>query len=105
MKYEKALRIISTSNRTEYERAENLIKEMCRLTTDLLDYRYAVENYKIDGSSTVLQDNLAKIKNSLALVVSDIDIYMDQMGITNKVKQKAVDRVNRIANKVRKNGQ
>ena len=102
MKYEESLRIISTSNRTEYERAENLIKEMCRLTTDLLDYRYAVENYKIDGSSTVLQDNLAKIKNSLALVVSDIDIYMDQMGITNKVKQKAVDRVNRIADKIRK---
>ena len=77
-KYEESLRVISTSNRTEYERAENLIKEMCRLTTDLLDYRYAVENYKIDGSSTVLQDNLAKIKSMLGMSSNAVKIKYKQ---------------------------
>lgn len=102
MKYEEALRIISTSNRTENERADILIKEMCRLTTDLLDYRYAVENYKTDGSSTVLQDSVARIKNTMAILVSDMDIYMDQMGIAEDVNRKATDRVNRMAERVRR---
>lgn len=102
MNYENMLRTISTSGRTEIERADNLIKEMCRLTSDLLDYRYVVENCKTDGNSTAIADSVMKIKNSMALVVSDMDILMDQFGITDKVRQKAVDRVNRIADKIRK---
>lgn len=102
MNYENMLRTISTSGRTEIERADNLIKEMCRLTSDLLDYRYVVENCKTDGNSTAIADSVMKIKNSMALVVSDMDILMDQFGITDKVRQKAVDRVNRIADRIEK---
>lgn len=102
MKYEDALRTISTSGKTETERADILIKEMCRLTSDLLDYRYVVENCKTDGNSTAIADYVGKIKNSMALVVSDMDILMDQFDITDKVRQKAVDRVNRIADRIEK---
>lgn len=102
MKYEDALRTISTSAKTETERADILIKEMCRLTNDLLDYRYAVENCKAVGKSTMVADYVGKIKNSMALVVSDMDILMDQFDITDKVRQKAVDRVNRIADRIEK---
>lgn len=101
--YEKMLRVLSTSGKSEMERADNLIKGMCRLINDLLEYRYCLDHYKLDGKSTVVIDSIAKIKNSTALVVSEMDIYMDQMDITNKVKQKASDRIKRLADKVQKN--
>ena len=100
IKYEDAIKIISASGKTETERADNLIKEMCRLTNDLLDYRYVAENCKTSGGSTVIADSVMRIKNSMALVMSDMDILMEQFGIADKVRQKAVDRVNRIADKI-----
>lgn len=99
-KYEESLRVISSSDKPETERADNLIREMCKLTDALLDYRYAVENY---NKGTALADGIGKVKNCMALVMGDMEILMDQLDITNKVRQKKVDRINKLADKIRRN--
>ena len=96
MKYKTMIQIIVQNNdRTELERGDVLIKDMSRLIVDLVNYRYAVENYK-GNQEGVLQDNLSKVKNSVALLMGDLDIYNEQVGITAKVEDKKTDRMNRI---------
>ena len=96
MKYKTMIQIIIQNNdKTELERGDILIKDMSRLIVDLVNYRYAVENYKGDQEG-VLQDHLAKVKNSVALLMGDLDIYNEQVGITAKVEDKKTDRMNRI---------
>lgn len=88
---------------SEIERGDILIKNMCRVTTDLLNYRYTVNHYVGDDTSTVVTDIVCRIKNSLALLLSDMEIYMDQLDITDKVRQKKVERINKLAEKIRRN--
>lgn len=88
---------------SEIERGDVLIKNMCRVTTDLLNYRYTVNHYVGDDTSTVVTDIVCRIKNSLALLLSDMEIYMDQLDITDKVRQKKVERINKLAEKIRRN--
>ena len=97
MKYKTIIQIIVQNNdKTELERGDILIKDMSRLIVDLVNYRYAVENYKGDQEG-VLQDHLGKVKNSVALLMGDLDIYNEQVGITAKVEGKKCYRINRIA--------
>ncbi len=98
MKYKNMIKAVADSDRTQFERADILIREMCKLTSDLLDYRYASEHYKGDGN--VVDDRINTIKNSLSLVVTDIDIYMEQMNITKEVKDKAAKRMDKLVNKL-----
>lgn len=98
MKYENMVKIMANSNRTQFERADVLIKEMSKLTMDLLDYRYTAEHYK--GEGTVVDDRKNQIKNSLVLVMTDIDIYIEQMGMTEEVKDKANKRLGKLVNKI-----
>lgn len=101
MKYKTIIQIIVQNNdKTELERGDILIKDMSRLIVDLINYRYAVENYK-GNQEGVLQDNLSKVKNSVALLMGDLDIYNEQVGITTKVEGRKTDRMNRIAKKIR----
>lgn len=97
-KYKDMVRVIADSDRTQFERADILIREMCKLTSDLLDYRYASEHYKGDGN--VIDDRINAIKNSLALIVADVDIYMEQMNITKEVRDKAAKRMDKLVNKL-----
>lgn len=98
MKYENMVKLMANSNRTQFERADILIKEMSKLTIDLLDYRYTAEHYK--GEGTAINDRKNQIKNSLVLVMTDIDIYMEQMGMTEEVKDKANKRLGKLVNKI-----
>lgn len=98
MKYENMVKLMADSNRSQFERADILIKEMSKLTMDLLDYRYTAEHYK--GEGTAVNDRKNQIKNSLVLVMTDIDIYMEQMGITEEVKDKANKRLSKLVNKI-----
>ena len=96
MKYKTIIQIIVQNNdKTELERGDILIKDMSLVIVDLVNYRYAAENYKGD-QERVLQDNLSKVKNSVALLMGDLDIYNEQVGITAKVEDKKTDRMNRI---------
>lgn len=98
MKYENMVKLMADSNRSQFERADILIKEMSKLTMDLLDYRYTAEHYK--GEGTAVNDRKNQIKNSLVLVMTDIDIYMEQMGMTEEVKDKANKRLGKLVNKI-----
>jgi len=97
-----AIRIIATSDRNEEERAEIMIKDMCRLTSDLLDYKYAFDHYEGSEGSTVLRDKVNTIKNSMVLLMSDMKIYAEQMDITDDVETLIDKRINKIAEKVRR---
>ena len=94
------IKIIANTDMSIHDRGNNLIKDMSKLTENILDYRFACENYKGGTNSTVTDDMVNKIKNSLALLISDINIYTEQLHITNKVRDKADKRLNRIANRI-----
>lgn len=97
MKYKTMIQIIVQNNdKTEFERGDNLIKDMNRLSTDILNYRYTVEHYK-GNSGTVLKDEVNKIKNSMAILWSDFMIYAEILDITDKIEEKAHNRIDKIA--------
>lgn len=95
--YVEAIKKLADDDRTELERGDILIREMCRLTNDLLDYRYAVENYK--GKGSALNDQVNTIANSIALLMSDLDIYAEYMRVTDKVVKQKEKRITKLANK------
>ena len=98
MKYENMIKVMADGDKSQFERGDILIKEMNRLSSDILDYRYAAEHYK--GNGTVLEDKKNHIKNSLVLVITDLDVYMEQMEITETVHDKANKRLNKLVEKI-----
>lgn len=100
---EDIIKVFRYDSISEVERGDILIKDMCRVTIDLLDYRYTINHYIGDDTSTVVIDIVCQIKDSLALLLSDMEIYMDQMDITNKVRDKADKRLWKMADRVQKN--
>ena len=98
MKYEEMVKIVANGQRTAFERGDVIIREMCGLIDSILDYRYAGEHYNGDG--TALEDKKNLIKKNLVLVTTDLDIYMEQLGITEEVKNKATKRLEKIAKRV-----
>ena len=102
-KYDDAVKVVANSDKTVYDRGDLIIKEVSRLTNDILDYRYAAEHYKGDGFN-VMGDKVRSIKNSIALLESDLDVYKEMLGITDLVKDKKEQRIGRVAEKVKGGG-
>lgn len=98
MNYWDMVRKLAKSNKTETERGEILIKDMLRLVTDIIDYKHTKEYYKGDG--TTIQDKKNSLRKSIILVMSDLDIYTEQMGFTESVKKKSSERLSKIIEKV-----
>lgn len=98
MTYENAVKIIANSDKTIADRGQIIIKEMNRLSSDIIDYDYTDKHYK--GSGSVLTDKVQTIKKSLAVLLSEIDVYMQMLNITDSVKNNAERRVNRIAERI-----
>ena len=42
-----------------------------------------------------IEDKKNSVKNSLTLVMSDLDIYTEQLGLTDKVRDKMEARINK----------
>lgn len=97
MEYRDNVKILARNERDEIEAAEVIIKEMCQLTTSFLNYKYTVDHYK--GEGTAISDKVDTIKNNLAVLLGDIDVYMEQMNITSKVVDKKESRIARLAKK------
>lgn len=100
---EDSIKVLRNDGVSEIERGDSIIKDMCRLTTDLLNYKYTVDHYTGNNTSTIISDSVCQIKNSMALLVSDMEIYMDQMDIADKVRDKANKRLWKMADRVQKN--
>lgn len=101
--YNESVKVIANSDKTVFDRGDLVVKEMSRLTSDILDYRYAAEHYKGDGIS-VMGDKARSIKNSIALLESDLDVYKEMLGITDLVKDKKEQRIGKVAEKVKGGG-
>lgn len=98
MKYMDMVKTIANGERTAFERGDIIIRELCRLTEDILNYRYAGEHY--DGNGNALEDMRNRIKKDLALVKTDLDIYMEQLGITEDVEDKATKRLEKLVKRM-----
>lgn len=95
MKYKDMVKTVANGNKTQFERGEIIIKEMNRLSTDILDYRYAAERCSGDYG-TVLEDRKNHIKKALVVLKSDLDIYIEQLGLTEDITKKATERLDRL---------
>ena len=101
MKYYEELNVIAKSDKNIFERGDMIIKDMCRLTQDILNYRYTCEKYKGDNAS-VVEDKMNSIKNTMGILISDLDIYMEVAKIKDSVDDKATKRIHKVADKLTK---
>lgn len=92
--YKEMIKALANDGRSAEDRSNVIIREICRLTSDICDYNYAVGHYK--GNGTVIEDKQNQIKNSLALVLSDLSIYAEQLGITEDVETKVKKRLEKL---------
>ena len=99
MKYNEMVKKIADGNKTRFERGEVIIKEMNKLSTDILDYKYAAEHCS-DDYGTVVEDRKNHIKNSIIVLKSDLDVYIEQLGLTEVIDKKATERLDRLAKKM-----
>lgn len=91
MKYDELVKK-NVDNVTSFERGDVLVREMCQLIDNIMGYRYVAEN----GKGTQLEDNKNKVKKSIILVKSDLDVYIEQLGITEDVSDGARKRLKRL---------
>ena len=99
-KYEENVKVIAAADDNKFERIDNLIKEMCQLTTILLNYKYVIKHYDV-AKGTVEQDELNKVAKGMAMTISDMAILAEQMQITGDVAEKRIKRVERVAGKIK----
>lgn len=95
--YNKSIEIL-ISNKDEDERIDLIIKAMAKLTNDLLDYRYMVNNYKGD-SQELFSNKMDTIKNAIAVLEGELDIYKAMNDITEKTRKRKEQRVSKLAMK------
>ncbi len=100
IEYIKAIEICANSDKTIEDRGELIIRNISRTTIDILDYKYALNNYKGDG--TVLADKRNVVKNSIALLESEIEIYKKMLGITDDVYIAKCKRTIKVAERINK---
>lgn len=93
---------VANAGRTEFEYGEILVKDMSRLIIDILDYNYACKNYE-GNMKAIKQDKIGTISKSLVLLMSDLDVYMYMLGITESVKEKEAARLEKIAKRCKNN--
>ena len=98
--YINSVKKLANGNKESSERANLLIKEMCQLTQSLLDYNYTIDHYNGNDNSTVVTDRMNTIKNSMAVLISEMDIYAEQQGFYGKLHDKKEKRVTRLADKI-----
>ncbi len=97
--YDDAIKTMVKNGKDELDRGDIIIKEMSRLTQDLLDYRYTVNHYE-GNQKGVYSDKISTIKNTLSILLGDIDMYMEYVGIADKVDKKKKERIIKLAEKI-----
>lgn len=101
MTYGETIIKIANSDKTEFERAEVLIRQFCKLTDELLNYKYMIEHYNGGEKSSVIEDEKNILINKLATVKSDFDIYIQKIDVTSDVINKATKRIERMSKRIK----
>ena len=96
--YNELVKKIANDKRTSFERGDILVREMCQLIDKIMNYRYTAEHY--DGTGNALEDMRNRIKKDLTLVKTDLDIYMEQLGVTEDVEDKATKRLEKLVKRM-----
>lgn len=99
MGYNEDIKILAKTEKTAFERGDMIIKYMGRLSADILDYRYAYEHYR-GSSSEIFKDKINSIKNSVAVLESELDIYKEMLGIVETVNNKKSNRITKILSRI-----
>ena len=95
MKYRDAIKKVA-DGKDDQETCDILIKDMNRFINDMLDYRYMVNHY--DGKDK-LAEAVGTIKNSMATLMGDLEVYAELMDITDQLQSKKENRIIRFAEK------
>lgn len=98
--YETAVKALAhNGDKNEFDRADMVIKEMSRVISNLLDYKHTVDYYK-GNQDGVIEDKKNTVINSLSVLLGDVDMYMESVGIADKVMKKKENRIHKLADKL-----
>ena len=82
---------------TEREFEGRLIKGMAEVISNIIDYQYADIHYNGENRVADLLERSKQIKNSIGIMLGDLQVYMERMGITNMAWGKATSRLVNMA--------
>ncbi len=80
-------------NITEREQESRAIKGMAEVMCSIVDYQYADQHYNGDTREVDLQDRRKQVKNAIGIMLGDLQVYMEMLGITNMAWGKATSRL------------
>lgn len=97
---EKIKLILNEGSINTNERGQLLIRSLCRAVDSIVNYNYAETHYNGDDTSTVMKDKVSSIKNALAVVISDMELYMTALDIADITRVKAHNRICKMADRI-----
>ena len=77
-----------------------LVRSASKMIEDIISYRLACESGK-SLDDKVVADCASKLKNSIAVVVGDLEITMNLMDIKDKVDKKVISRLTKVYDRVK----
>lgn len=83
------------------DRGQLVVRSMCKTIDAIINYNYADVHYVGDDTSSVMKDKLASIKNNLAVLLSDLELYMNALNIADDTRVKAYKRIVKMAERVK----
>lgn len=100
IKYSDAVKIVAGSDYTLLERGDMIMRDMAWLAESLVNYRYSYDHVEGDRD-TALENRMSAIKNNMAILAGELDVYMELAGIRDSVVAKKTNRIRGIANRVK----
>lgn len=92
MNYEEMIKVIAKDTDLMTQ-TDVVIREMCQAIDRMLKYRYSNHNYNKGNRDEVLKDKANEIKNSMSILLGDIDVYLSCLNVTDQTKEKKEQRL------------
>ena len=92
MDYEEMIKVIAKDTDLMTQ-TDVVIREMCQAIDRMLKYRYSNHNYNKGNRDEVLKDKANEIKNSMSILLGDIDVYLSCLNVTDQTKEKKEQRL------------
>ena len=92
MNYEEMIKVIAKDTDLMTQ-TDVVIREMCQAVDRMLKYRYSNHNYNKGNRDEVLKDKANEIKNSMSILLGDIDVYLSCLNVTDQTKEKKEQRL------------